>query len=81
MTSTSRRSSLAHATVLIVDDEINLRRTLAEIFEQHGATVVQAANGADALAALARGKPDLIFCDWRMPLMSGEEVLRYVHEQ
>lgn len=78
---TTQHALLSHATVLIVDDETNLRQTLAEIFQHHGATVVQTANGADALSALTRGKPDIIFCDWNMPLMSGEEVLRYIRER
>jgi len=65
-------------TILIIDDEVNLRKTLAEILRGKGYEILEAGDGAEAIDLLARETPDLIFTDWRMPKMGGEEVLRHV---
>lgn len=62
-------------TVLIVDDDADLRDSLAETLRDLGATVESAADGTTALGALARLSPDLVLLDLRMPGMSGLEVL------
>ena len=66
------------ATILIVDDEANLRKTLAEILGARGYSVLEADDGAAAIKILRDSTPDLIFSDWRMPQMGGEEFLRYL---
>jgi DNA-binding NtrC family response regulator len=65
-------------TVLIVDDEANLRTTLAEILRTRGWETSEAADGSEACQILQSTTPDLIFCDWKMPKAGGEEVLRYL---
>jgi DNA-binding NtrC family response regulator len=65
-------------TILIVDDETNLRKTLAEILRKRGYATLEAPDGAAAVALLRDATPDLIFTDWKMPGMGGEEILRYV---
>jgi DNA-binding NtrC family response regulator len=65
-------------TILIADDEANLRRTLAEILGAQGYTIVEAADGSEAIEALRQSTPDLVFTDWKMPAAGGEEVLRYM---
>ena len=67
--------------VLIVDDERNLRVTLAEILEQHGYEVKEAENSTQALVAIERQQPDLVFCDWKMNGGGGEELLRALRSQ
>jgi DNA-binding NtrC family response regulator len=67
------------ATILIVDDEANLRRTLAEILHARGYAIVEADDGATAIEFLRTTKPDLIFSDWKMPRISGEEFLKHLH--
>lgn len=62
-------------TILIVDDEANLRKTLAEILVARGYTVVEANDGSSAIELLRDSTPDLIFSDWKMPHMGGEEFL------
>lgn len=64
------------ATVLIVDDEPNNRSLLDVLLTHAGHDVIQAANGAEALSALARGTPDLIILDLSLPDISGAELLR-----
>jgi len=65
-------------TILIIDDEHNLRKTLAEIFRASGYSTLEAPDGAQGIERLRDVKPDLIFCDWKMPAAGGEEVLRYL---
>jgi DNA-binding NtrC family response regulator len=68
-------------TILIADDEGNLRRTLAEILCAQGYTIVEAADGSEALEILRKSTPDLVFTDWKMPVVGGEEVLHYMREE
>jgi DNA-binding NtrC family response regulator len=65
-------------TILIVDDETNLRKTLAEILRKRGYQTLEASDGAAAIAVLREATPGLIFTDWKMPVMGGEDLLRYV---
>jgi CheY-like chemotaxis protein len=62
-------------TVLIVDDDDDIRDTLKELCEDEGYTVATAANGAEALAVLARPvAPCVVVLDLIMPVMTGNEV-------
>ncbi len=64
------------ARILIVDDEVNLRRTLADLFRRLGHQTTEAATGEEALGHLARQPFDLVLLDLRMPGMDGTEVLK-----
>ena len=68
-------------TILIVDDEVNLRKTLAEILGGKGYEILEAGDGSEAIDLLGTVTPDLVFTDWRMPKMGGEEVLRYIRNE
>lgn len=57
--------------VLVVDDEPDIRATVSAMLEIEGYRVMEATNGADALAAVERGAPDLILLDMRMPVLDG----------
>lgn len=67
-------------TVLVVDDDAEIRETLMALLEQEGYVVVGAANGEEALAALRRVHPSLMLLDLMMPVMSGWEVLEELQE-
>jgi len=67
------------ATILIVDDEANLRKTLAEILSARGYSILEADDGATAIELLRTTTPDLIFSDWKMPKVGGEEFLQHLH--
>jgi Nif-specific regulatory protein len=62
------------AKILVADDEQNLRRVLTALLRRDGHTVVQAANGAEAIDQLAN--VDVVITDLRMPGCDGMEVLR-----
>jgi CheY-like chemotaxis protein len=57
--------------VLVVDDDPDMRLILRTWIEQAGATVLSAADGARALEVARENKPDLVFCDLRMPRFDG----------
>lgn len=61
--------------ILIVDDEISIRRTLKDILEYEKYDVQDAENGKKALEIIQNDKLDLILCDIKMPGMDGLEVL------
>src|SRR5574344_596055 len=65
-------------TILIIDDEKNIREGLGASFEMEGYTVKLAANGKEGLDYIAKGDIDLVITDLRMDGISGEEVLRRV---
>jgi DNA-binding response OmpR family regulator len=69
-----------HATVLIVDDEPNVRLVFGTALESVGYRVVEASDGAAALAWLARETCDLVLLDLMMPGMGGLETLRRLRE-
>jgi DNA-binding response OmpR family regulator len=57
--------------VLVVDDDPNIRETVADCLEDEGYRVVTAADGAQGLAAVERERPDVILLDMRMPVLDG----------
>jgi CheY-like chemotaxis protein len=62
-------------TVLVVDDEPDVRRYLATILEDAGFAVMTAANGEEALVAIQATPPDIISLDLIMPKKSGHRLL------
>ena len=66
-------------TILVVDDECFLVKTLSVLIEIEGYRVVSAANGKDGLAQLVKESPDLVLTDFMMPTADGLELIRGVH--
>lgn len=66
--------------ILVVDDEKNIRLTVAQALESQGYALDTAVNGEDALAHLEKRPYDyaLMLLDLKMPGMDGMEVLRHV---
>jgi CheY-like chemotaxis protein len=60
-------------TVLLIDDDADLREAMASVLEENGCQVVVAGNGQQALERLRLGKlrPTLILLDLMMPVMDG----------
>jgi GAF domain-containing protein len=69
-------------TVLVIDDELEVRATLVEMLEAQGHTVHQARSGAEGLIGLAGLRSvDVVFTDLGMPGMTGWEVARAIKDQ
>ena len=66
--------------VLVVDDELQIRRFLRISLEGRGYEVIEAATGHDALTRAAQARPDLILLDMGLPDMEGMEVLARLRE-
>jgi DNA-binding response OmpR family regulator len=72
---------MAKKKVLIVDDEPNIVTALEYLLTKSGYEVAVAENGEEALAAVARAKPDLVLLDVMMPRLNGYEVCRRLRER
>jgi len=62
-------------TVLIIDDEKNIREGLGAALELEDYTVALASDGKEGLERIQKGDIDLVITDLRMPKISGEQVL------
>jgi DNA-binding NtrC family response regulator len=65
-------------TLLIIDDEKNIREGLAAAMELEGYEVVLASDGEEGWKRYGKGDIDLVITDLRMPGFSGEELLRRI---
>lgn len=72
---------MAGEHLLIVDDEDNLRSMLSAALRHNGFEITTAANGREALDAVAERNPDLIVLDVMMPELDGFEVCRRLRAQ
>lgn len=61
--------------ILIIEDETDLRDTIAAILTISDFDVCSASDGESGIEMVMREKPDLIICDVNMPVMTGFEVL------
>jgi DNA-binding NtrC family response regulator len=69
------------ARILLVEDELNMARTLAKNLERAGYEVEHAPHGEAALARLATVAFDVVLTDLKMPVMDGMDLLRAMHER
>ena len=67
--------------VLVVDDEPDIRQTIADILASEGYSVATAANGRAALERIAERPPAVILLDLQRPVMSGWEVLEQLRQR
>jgi DNA-binding response OmpR family regulator len=71
-------SATERKTVVLVEDEDEMRDTLKDVFEDEGFSVVVARNGAEALRVLAdpSTKPNVVVLDLMLPIVDGTTVYR-----
>ena len=71
----------ASKTILIADDEIRMRRVIADYLHIKGYETLEAGDGVEALSLFESGRPDLILLDVMMPRMDGWEVCRHIRSK
>ncbi|HZW82639.1 MAG TPA: response regulator [Candidatus Deferrimicrobium sp.] len=64
--------------ILIVDDQMGVRRLLYEAFKEEGFQVDMAASGQEAITKVKEVVPELILMDMKMPGMNGLEALKEI---
>jgi PAS domain S-box-containing protein len=76
------RDALTRRVILVVDDDAEVRETLAAVLERKGYAVAQAGHGREAINYLTRAKDavDLILLDLQMPEMDGATLLRWLKD-
>ncbi len=75
------RKPVTPKNVLIIDDEVGIVNLLRRIVTEEGHQVMTAANGSEALTHLQQQDYDLIFCDYKMPRMNGQELYHELERQ
>ncbi len=73
-------STNAQRTVLLVEDEREMRRFLRVSLTQHGFRLIEAETGKDGLALASTSAPDVILLDLGLPDMDGIELTRQIRE-
>jgi two-component system KDP operon response regulator KdpE len=66
------------ATILVVDDEPQIRRVLRTTLTTEGYAVIEARDGAEALDKVRSARPDLILLDMNMPVLNGLQACREI---
>jgi len=72
---------MAKETILIIDDEQNIRRTLKDILDDEGYAVLTEAKGRDGLGVLSEEPVDLVLLDIRLAEENGLDILRAIREK
>ena len=67
-------------SILVIDDDAELCAEMEELLADAGYAVRTARDGAAGLAALEEGGCDLVILDWRMPGLSGADILKRMQE-
>ncbi|MGB2698659.1 MAG: ATP-binding protein, partial [Candidatus Zixiibacteriota bacterium] len=78
---TKRETSLQPATILLIDDNKELRDIIFEILAAKGHHVIQAQDGVQALNLFEKGKFDLVFVNLSLPELSGWEVVQRIKQK
>jgi two-component system response regulator AtoC len=66
---------LASLTILVIDDDSEIRKSLQLVLESSGYSVTTVAAGDEGMRQIAKGSFDLVLCDLRLPGMSGLDLL------
>ena len=67
-------------SILVIDDESQIRKLLAITLQSHNYSVIEAATGKEGIMSVSTHPPDLILLDLGLPDESGHNVLRHLRE-
>ncbi len=71
---------MSQVRILIIEDEINIAKTIAATFAKTDYTVEMCHDGKEGLQKLKSEKWDIVFLDIRLPSMDGMEILKHLSE-
>jgi DNA-binding response OmpR family regulator len=71
---------MKRASLLVIDDDADIRGLLRELLERAGYEVAEGANGRDGLRALYASSPDLVLLDVSMPELDGWQTLERIRD-
>ena len=69
---------MSGATILVVDDEPQIRRVMRSTLSAHGYLITEATNGEDAVESVRKNRPDLVLLDVNMPGIGGLDACREI---
>lgn len=69
-----------HKEILIIDDQPGIRMLLTDIFENEGYKTTAAEDGKQAINKLYENKYDLVLVDYKLPIISGIEILKKLEQ-
>lgn len=69
------------APILVVEDDADIRATIAAILEMEGYAVELASNGEEAIKVVSHRRPSLVLLDMRMPVLDGWGFARVLRER
>jgi len=72
---------LEDKTILVIEDEEDVRESLRDLLDRHGARVLLAEDGRQGQTIIHEQSPDIIILDLNMPMMSGEMLLSEMKEE
>jgi CheY-like chemotaxis protein len=72
------RRARGAATILVIDDDEDVRHFIAAGLEEYGHEVIEAADGVEGIEKYGASKPDLVILDYIMPGLSGAEVAEHI---
>ncbi|MEK6627039.1 MAG: response regulator [Bdellovibrionota bacterium] len=72
--------AISGKTVLIVDDEVDLRKAIVYDFKKLSCVTYEACDGAEALEIVKKVKVDIVISDIRMPNLNGIDLLKKIRE-
>jgi PAS domain S-box-containing protein len=72
------RRSRGAATILVIDDDEDVRHFIAASLEEYGHEVIEAADGVEGIERFGASRPDLVIIDYVMPGLSGAEVAGHI---
>jgi chemotaxis protein histidine kinase CheA/ActR/RegA family two-component response regulator len=74
----SQARDVRRSRVLVVDDSMSVRRSVASLLEDQGYDVIQARDGLEAVKSMEIARPDVLITDLEMPNMNGLELTAHV---
>ncbi len=64
--------------ILVVEDQPDNRKIIRDVFARTSYEIIETENGEEALAAIAKARPDLILMDIQLPIMDGYTATRRI---